>query len=50
MNDSKLIEYENIGFVKDKVDSFFREDIIEQDDTSRVLSEAINFIKLFDSL
>lgn len=48
MNDSKLIEYENIGFVKDKVDSFFREDIIEQDDTSRVLSEAINFIKLFD--
>lgn len=48
LNDSELIEYENVGFVKDNVDSFFKEEIVQPDDTSKLLYEAINFIKLFD--
>ena len=49
LNDSSLIEYEKVGFVKEKVDSFFKGDIVLENNTSEILSEAIKFINLFDN-
>lgn len=50
LNDTTRVSYKKVGFVKDKVEEFFKEYILEDSDDSNVLSEAINFVNLYSKL
>ncbi len=48
INNIEKITYKKIGFIKGKVDEFFKDYMV--DDDGYILEEAINFIKLYDKL
>lgn len=50
LNETIAVNYKKIGFIKDKVNEFFSEHILLQNDDSYVLSEAINFVNLYNEL
>lgn len=50
LNDTTRVSYKKVGFIKDKVEEFFKEYILEDSDDSNVLSEAINFVNLYSKL
>lgn len=50
LNETTTVNYRKVGFIKDKVEDFFREYIVEDSNDSKILSEAINFVKLYTKL
>ena len=49
LNDAKSITYKKVGFIKDKVEEFFSDNIITESD-SHILEEAIEFVNLYNGL
>jgi len=50
INEMVSVDYNKIGFIKDKVEEFFGEHIKHKDDNSYILSEVINFVKIYNEL
>ena len=50
LNNTIVASYKKIGFVKEKVDDFFKEYITLSSDNSKILSNAIDFVKLYIKL
>lgn len=48
LNETYLISYKKVGFIKEKVEEFFSEFIVSENDNSSLLSDAINFINKYD--
>lgn len=50
LNDTEKIQYENVGMIKEKIEQFFRQDIVNEDEIDSLILDAINFIKEYDEL
>lgn len=49
LNDTKNVCYKSVGFIKEKVEEYFSEHIVLDDDAN-ILSDAISFINLYNKL
>ncbi len=50
LNDTTKVSYKKVGFIRDKIEDFFKDYILQDCDDSKVLSEAINFVNLYSKL
>lgn len=50
LNDTTKVSYKKVGFIKDKVEEYFKEYISLDNDDSHILSEAISFVNLYNKL
>lgn len=50
LNDTEYIEYEKIGMIKEKIDEFFYENIIDEENMDYSINNAMDFIEEYDEL
>ena len=50
LNDTQSISYEKLGMIKEKVDEFFKEDLVDENDIDNLIREAMDFIEEYDEL
>ena len=50
LNNTEYIEYEKLGMIKEKVDEFFSENLVYEDNTDYYINSAIDFIEEYDKL
>ena len=50
LNDTTKVKYKKVGFIKDKVEEYFKEYISLDNNDSHILSEAISFVNLYNKL
>lgn len=50
LNDTEKIQYENGGMVKEKIEEFFSQDIVNENEIDNLILDAINFITEYDEL
>ncbi len=50
LNDTTKVSYKKVGFIKDKVEEYFKEYILLGNDDSYILSETVSFVNLYNKL
>lgn len=50
VNKTEYIKYEKVGMIKEKVDEFFIEDLVNKDNMDYFINSAIDFIEEYDKL
>lgn len=50
LNTTKYVEYEKIGMLKEKVDEFFTEDLVHEDDVDYFINNAMDFVQEYEEL
>lgn len=50
VNKTEYIKYEKVGMIKEKVDEFFIEDLVDKDNMDYFINSAIDFIEEYDKL
>lgn len=50
LNDTEYIEYEKVGMIKEKVDEFFRDDLVDKDTMDYFINNAMDFVQEYDEL
>ena len=50
LNDTEYIEYEKVGMIKEKVEEFFKEDLVYKDTMDYYINNAMDFVQEYDEL
>lgn len=50
LNDTEYIEYEKVGMIKEKVDEFFKDDLVDKDTMDYFINNAMDFVQEYDEL
>lgn len=50
INNTEYIEYESIGMIKEKVDEFFKHNLVNENDIDKNINKAMDFIEEYDEL
>ncbi len=50
LNDTEYIEYEKVGMIKEKVDEFFKDDLVDKDTIDYFINNAMDFVQEYDEL
>lgn len=50
INDTKYIEYEKIGMIKEKINEFFQDDLVNEVDMDYFINNAVDFVQEYDEL
>ena len=50
LNDTEYIEYEKVGMIKEKVEGFFKEDLVYKDTMDYYINNAMDFVQEYDEL
>ena len=50
LNDTEYIEYEKVGMIKEKIDEFFKEDLVDKDTIDYFINNAMDFVQEYDEL
>ena len=50
LNDTEYIEYEKVGMIKEKVDEFFKEDLVRKETMDYYINNAMDFVQEYDEL
>lgn len=49
-NDTEYIEYEKVGMIKEKVDEFFNENLVNENNMDYFIDKAMDFVQEYDEL
>lgn len=50
INNTEELAYDKVGFIKEKIEEFFKEDLVQAENKDRYLIEAMKFIEKYDEL
>lgn len=50
INNTEELVYDKVGFIKEKIEEFFKEDLVQAENKDRYLIEAMKFIEKYDEL
>lgn len=50
INNTEELEYDKVGFIKEKIEEFFKEDLVQAENKDIYLIEAMKFVEKYDEL
>lgn len=50
LNETQSIRYEKVGFIKEKIEEFFTDDLVNEGEEDRYILDAMDFIEEYDEL
>ena len=50
LNEAEYIEYDKVGFIKEKINQYFENDLVNEQNMDNYIEQAISFIKEYDEL